>query len=132
MLKKHSLQVSLGILQVMCLSVVQHHDIAAAMLQDIMEEWSTPESEEPGGTGTVPSPRPPGESRVVDAEMLLEIMLIPHLRNDAECIFEACVARGLISEAETAAVLERRRMQNIMFHALLNQVRSPANSRTVF
>lgn len=67
-------------------------------------------------------PQPPQHQHLMEIELLIEIMLMPHLRDDAETIFEACVSKGLITAESTALLLERRRMQHIMFRKLAAQM----------
>lgn len=67
-------------------------------------------------------PQQPQHQHLMEIELLIEIMLMPHLRDDAETIFEACVSKGLITAESTALLLERRRMQHIMFRKLAAQM----------
>ena len=71
---------------------------------------------------TPPQPPQQQHQNLMEIELLIEIMLMPHLRDDAETIFEACVSNGLITAESTALLLERRRMQHIMFRKLAAQM----------
>lgn len=183
-------EVPLGVLQAMCLAVLQHHEVASALLQDIMEaaeaaapaEVSVDTAVGVTADGLAASaaaatsalqnsdlsatskgvtadglgiPHIPNGSAAADAqgitcaadfaadaqkaaagqgaaagaqnylmeiELLIEIMMIPHLRDDAESIFELCVSKGLVTADNTALLLERRRMQHIMFKKLASQL----------
>jgi hypothetical protein len=107
--------VSLGLLQTLAFSVLQHPDLAAVYVRTVAEEAAAVEE--------VPERRDSGNSSVqVDVDVMLEVMQLPSLRAAAEAAVEVVVRKGLIDAGSMRLLLERRRLQRTLFCALAAQL----------